>query len=93
MNIHLVAHMDFALRLRTTSVNQIFLLPNHMMLYIILAKLEGKNHHCQNMGQRERAVLILNSLNRRTNKICLCITLVKKTLKQPKALIHNPCQT
>lgn len=73
-------------------MNQIFLLPNHMVLYIILAKLEWKNRHWQNKGQRERAVLILNSLNTRRNKICIHITLLKETLKQSKALIDNPCQ-
>lgn len=73
MNIHLVAQMDFASGLRRTSVNQIFLLPNHMVPYTSLAKLKWKNHRWQKKGQRERAVVILNTLNTGTNKLCFQI--------------------
>lgn len=73
MSIHLIAQMDFASWLQRTSVNQIFLLPSHTVLYKTIAKQKWEKHNWQKKGQRERAAVIFKGLNTETNKVCFQI--------------------
>lgn len=73
MNIPLVAQNGLCLMIKEDFSEPNIRITNHMVLYIILTNLKRKNRHWRNKGQRERAVLILNSLNTRTNKIYLLL--------------------
>lgn len=54
-------------------MNEIFLSSSHMVFYITLAQSEWKNIIAKARNEGTRAVLILNSLDMRTNTKHLCI--------------------
>lgn len=56
-------------------MNEIFLSSSHMVFYITLAQSEWKNIIVKARNKGMRAVLILNSLDMRTNTKHLSITL------------------